>query len=116
MPETEAVEGKPVIPAFPIVDNINRFITCKPYQTSFYAEVKDIELDIDQLASDFKDEFPDIPGKLIDDYIFYTVKACKNLENDTIVQAFITNNIAKLRICDDEETNEIITLWDRNLL
>ena len=109
MPELHAPEGEPVIPAFPITDGINTFVSCVSFKSSFYAVVKDIPLDIDAIGDAVKKEYVDLPAELIDEYILAIVHACINLPVDTGVQIFITYDIAKLKLVNEDR---FIILWE----
>lgn len=107
MPETNAPEGEPVIPAFPVADNINLFTSCVSFKPSFYAVVKDLPLDVDKLGDTLKNYYKGLPPGLIDEYILAIIRACTQLQEGTGVQIFITYDTAKLRTMADE----FITLW-----
>jgi len=108
MPDITTPDGEPVIPAFPIVDSINRFISCNSFKPSFYATVKDQELDVDKLGDAIKNEYKSLPPELIDEYILATMRACVNLPVNTDVQVFITYDVCRIKKVEDDT---LITLW-----
>lgn len=113
VPETNAPEGEPVIPAFPVADNINTFIACPSFRPSFYAVVKDQPLDVDTLGDAIKKEYRGLPPELIDEYILAVIRACNGLPVNTAVQVFITYDITKLKMVDSDD---LVTLWTKQPL
>jgi len=106
-----AEAGKPVIPWFPApVENV--FVSIGEAKKAPYALVENRkDLDLDNLLETLKKYYPDLPAKLLENYILATSTAAYRFPVGTKLQIIIDENTAKIFPIGKAE--EAYTLWEK---
>jgi len=104
---------EPVIPWFPATSE-NVFLSIKSFKKSPYAKVADCpKLDVDDLATALKKQYPGLPAKLHENYVVAIAMAAHAYPVGTKFQIFITQDTAKLKVVGKEELH---ILWEKQPL
>lgn len=109
-----AKEGEPVIPAFPIETTINKFIGLDTFKYSYHAVVNSVTGDtlqfVNTLVVKLINQYPGIPKKIHEEYVMATAREASKLPRNTVVQIFITDDSATLKVHNAEQ---LCILWNK---
>ena len=102
--------GEPVIPDFP-TSGENVFLSTVSFKKSMAARVVvDPSIDIDDIATGLKKEYPGLPKHLLEIYVLKTAEAAHTFELNANFRIFITKDSAKLQVIGTEIFFE---LWNK---
>ena len=104
-----AMSGEPVIPGFPAPCD-NMFISTTTFRKSIHAIVEDVAIDLDEVCVRLCKEYPGLPKRLIENYIFHTARAASSFAIGTRFRIYIQADNTKLHEVGGEE--RLFTLWD----
>jgi hypothetical protein len=102
-----AEDGEPVIPAFPVGPDSNRFLGLKTFKPCQYAWVREIGDDPDDLVDNLHQEFLGMPKALLEDMVVWIIKAVRPLDQFDNFQVFVGPGWANLRSGVDGEITEL---------
>ena len=109
-----AEEGEVVIPAFPTEENINKFIGLNTFKYSYYAEVRKVAIDaldfINEVINRLVKYYPGVPMTIHTQYVTATERIASKLPIGTVVQVFITDDSATLKIRNKDELH---VMWSK---
>lgn len=113
--ERWAPAGEPVVPWFPLGDNV--FVSATSFKKSLFAEVviinESADVYLNKLLQQLSAEYPGIPATLHKQYVLKTAAGANALEAGTRVQPFIDETSVRLRVVG---TEDIHVLWDTTTL
>lgn len=103
-----AQPGEPVVPNFPTAEP-NTFIGLKSYKPAYYAVIKDIPLDLDELLSKLCQRFQGLPKVMLSAYITESAVTAAGLPAGLIIQLFTDGHSVAFA---DKDTHDVYKLWD----